>query len=451
MQDTSSPSNTGPSRALAKLLRPFGRVEPSEAVSTLLLTLNVFALLTAYYLLKTAREPLILLHGGAEVKSYAAAGQAALLLLVVKLYAGLARRVGRLKLLATVYLFSAVNLLVFAALVRAGAVIGVPFYLWVGVFNATAIAQFWAFSADIFSPEQGRRLFAVLGIGSSTGAVAGARMARSLAALGPAFMMLGAALILVGCVALFAVVDRLNPTRAARSNDAPEQPLSSEGPFQLFLHDRYLQLIAALTLVLNCCNSNGEYILDRALLTTVADSKTHGAPAEAFVASFKADYFAWVNAAGVCLQLFAVSRVLTRFGVRRALTVLPIVALIGYGTVAAAPVLGLIRMAKVAENSLDYSLQNTAGQALYLVATRTEKYVGKTLIDGFIVRMGDVMSALVVLLGAAVGMQIRGFAWINLGLVCVWVALVIAVGAEHARRSRHVTAPGGELGAVPAS
>src|SRR5882757_8848589 len=100
MQDTSSPPSTAPSRTLAKLLRPFGRVEPSEAVSTLLLTLNVFALLTAYYLLKTAREPLILLHGGAEVKSYAAAGQAALLLVVVKLYAALANRVGRLKLLA---------------------------------------------------------------------------------------------------------------------------------------------------------------------------------------------------------------------------------------------------------------------------------------------------------------------------------------------------------------
>ena len=36
-------------------------------------------------------------------------------------------------------------------------------------------------------------------------------------------------------------------------------------------------------------------------------------------------------------------------------------------------------MAKVAENSLDYSLQNTARQALYLVSSRVEKYVGKTV------------------------------------------------------------------------
>jgi hypothetical protein len=83
-----------------------------------------------------------LLHGGAEVKSYAAAGQAALLLVVVKLYSRLAHRVGRLKLLAKVYLFSAANLLMFAALARAGAVIGVPFYLWVG-----GCSRRWALAA----------------------------------------------------------------------------------------------------------------------------------------------------------------------------------------------------------------------------------------------------------------------------------------------------------------
>ena len=56
-------------RALSFLLRPFAKVEPAEALTAVVLTLTVFLLLTAYYLLKTAREPLILLHGGAEVKS----------------------------------------------------------------------------------------------------------------------------------------------------------------------------------------------------------------------------------------------------------------------------------------------------------------------------------------------------------------------------------------------
>src|ERR1700722_14839205 len=196
-------AETSPDRWLALALRPFAKVGPGEAVVAVVLMLGVFLLLTAYYLLKTAREPLILLHGGAEVKQYAAAGQALLLVLVVNAYSALARRMGRQRLIATVYLFFVSNLIVFTVLVRVNVVIGVPFFLWVGVFNMTAVSQFWSLAADVYTPEQGKRLFAILGIGSSVGAVAGARVARSLAPLGPAWLMGVAAAILVVCVGLF--------------------------------------------------------------------------------------------------------------------------------------------------------------------------------------------------------------------------------------------------------
>jgi AAA family ATP:ADP antiporter len=431
----------GPSRferALAWALRPFARVEAAEAASTALLTLTVFLLLTAYYLLKTAREPLILLHGGAEVKSYAAAGQAMLLLAVVRAYSEVAKRVGRMKLLGIVYLFFTANLLVFASFARAGVAIGVPFFLWVGVFNYTAIAQFWAFAADLYGPEQGKRIFPILGIGSSVGAVAGARIAKSMVGLGPAAMMVLASGILVACVALFFWVDlRAGRSRALRSVTgvlAKEEPLSTESPFHLVLRDKYLLLVAALTLVLNWCNANGEYILDRTLLASVAEGQVHGMTPAAFVGSFKAEYFAWVNILGVTVQMFLVSRVLTRFGVRNALLVLPVVAFGGYGLVLVAPVLALIRVAKVAENSIDYSLQNTARQALYLVTSRAEKYAGKTLVDTFVVRVGDVFSAGIVLLGTRIGVSTQVFAMLNLVLVVVWIGVVLAIGKENARR-----------------
>jgi AAA family ATP:ADP antiporter len=421
--------------ALSRALRPFAKVEPSEAVSAAVLTLNVFLLLTAYYLLKTAREPLILLHGGAEVKSYASAGQAMLLLLVVRAYSEVAQRVGRMKLLAFVFLFFASNLALFAVLARMDLSIGVPFYLWVGVFNYTAVAQFWAFAADVYSPEQGRRLFAILGIGSSVGAVVGARIARSLIGFGPAVMMIAAAILLVICVVLFAWVDGRMRRSSVRAGRPPDEPLAQESPFQLVLHDKYLLLVAALTLVLNWCNSNGEYILDRTLLAAVGEAQTRGMTPAVFVGAFKADYFAWVNLAGVTLQLFAVSRILTRFGVRNALLVLPAVAFAGYGVILLAPALALIRIAKIAENSLDYSLQNTARQALYLVTSRAEKYAGKTLVDTFMVRLGDVFSAVVVWTGTRVGAPTSAFAVINVVLVIVWLLVVFAIGREHARRS----------------
>jgi ATP:ADP antiporter, AAA family len=422
-------------RALSVLLRPFAKVEPAEALTAVVLTLTVFLLLTAYYLLKTAREPLILLHGGAEVKSYAAAGQAVLLLGFVQLYGWVARKVGRMRLLLGVYLFFAANLLLFAALARSAVPVAVPFYLWVGVYNYTSIAQFWGYASDVYTPEQGKRLFAVIGIGSSLGAVAGAHLAKLVVPLGPQAMMLGAAILLGACCGLLIWVNtRVEVPSEGQAKKEDAEPLAQESVFSLLAHDKYLILIALLTLLINWCNSTGEYILDRTLLAAVAGKDQH-ADAMVFIGQFKAEYFEWVNIIGVLLQLFAVSRILDKLGVRAALFFLPIVAFGGYTVMLFAPVLSLIRLAKVAENSLDYSVQNTARQALYLVATRVEKYVGKIAVDSFFVRFGDVLSAGVVYVGAKLALPTQVFAAINLVLILAWLFVVVLVGREHRRRS----------------
>jgi len=425
-------------RALSLLLRPFARIEPAEALNAVVMTFTVFLLLTAYYLLKTAREPLILLHGGAEVKSYAAAGQAVLLLGFVQLYGAVARRVGRIRLLLGVYLFFAANLLLFAALASAGVAVAVPFYLWVGVYNYTSIAQFWGYASDVYTPEQGKRLFSVIGVGSSLGAVAGAHLAKLVVPLGPQALMLGAAILLGVCCGLLIWVNtRIEAPAPAQAKKEDAEPLSHESAFSLLLRDKFLILIAVLTLLINWCNSTGEYILDRTLLAAVAGKAQH-AEAMVFVGQFKAEYFEWVNIAGVVLQLFAVSRILDKLGVRAALFFLPVVAFGGYALMLFAPVLSLIRLAKAAENSIDYSVQNTARQALYLVATRVEKYVGKIAVDSFFVRFGDVLSAVVVYVGSKLALPTQVFAAINLGLILVWLFVVVLVGREHRRRSEEL-------------
>jgi AAA family ATP:ADP antiporter len=423
-------------RWLARALRPFAKVEPGEALIAVVLTLSVFLLLTAYYLLKTAREPLILLHGGAEVKQYAAAGQALLLVVVVNAYSALARRVGRQWLIATVYLFFVSNLVVFAILVRADVVIGVPFFLWVGVFNMTAVSQFWSLAADVFTPEQGKRLFAILGIGSSVGAVAGARVAKSLAPLGPEWLMGVAAAILVVCVGLFTWAGRRAGAPGRAAGEAHhEEPLVHDHVAGVLFRDRYLLLIAGLTVLLNWVRSNGDYLLDRTLLTALADAQAHGADPTTFVTSFKAEYFEWVNITGVVLQLFLVSRIMTRFGVRNALLVLPAVALLEYGGFLVVPILSVFLVAKVGESSLEYSLQNTARQALFLVSSRVEKYVGKTAVDTVVVRAGDALTAAVVWAGSRAALSTRAFAALNLALIAVWIVIVFAIGRENARRA----------------
>jgi AAA family ATP:ADP antiporter len=153
-----------------RLLSPIVDVHPGEAATALLLTLLMFLVLAAYYELKTAREVFILSEGGAEVKSYSSAGQALLLLALVPAYGAFASRVNRERLVTWVTLFFVGCIVLFTVAHGAHLPIGIPYFLWVGIFNVMVIAQFWALANDLFTPEQGKRVFPLIGVGSSLGA-----------------------------------------------------------------------------------------------------------------------------------------------------------------------------------------------------------------------------------------------------------------------------------------
>ncbi|HEX8795180.1 MAG TPA: hypothetical protein VF765_29735 [Polyangiaceae bacterium] len=432
------PSASLPSRILARAFRPFAKVEAGEAVGAAVMMVASFLLLCAYYQLKTVREPLILLEGGAEVKLYARAGQAVLMVGFVHLYGEIAKRVGRMKLLAIVFLFFISNLVVFAILSRTRLPIGLAFFLWVGVFSYTAVAQFWALAADIYTEEQGKRLFPVIGIGSSVGAVAGARLAKSLVPSGPHALMTAAAVLLLVCMVLLAWVESRAGVGGRRRAQSPEQeeeqPLSDEGALHLLLRDRFLLLIAAMIVLLNWVNSAGEYVFDRTILAAVTTAGLHGAAAQSFVGAVKADYFAWYNLLGMLMQLFAVSRILARLGVRNALLFNPAFSLVGYAWAAFVPTLAAFRMVKIGENALEYSIAETSRHALYLVTSRVEKYVGKTSVDTIAVRVGAILSGAVVYIGGRVNLSTAAFATLNVVLTAAWIGVVLAIGREHRRR-----------------
>jgi AAA family ATP:ADP antiporter len=429
------------SGVLSVLFRPFSKVHPAEAVLVAVMTLSAFLLLTAYYLLKTVREPLILLQGGAEVKIYARASQAVIMAVFVHFYGELARRVGRLKLLVFVFLFFISNLAVFAVLATTSLQIGLAFFLWVGVFSYTIVAQFWGLAADICSEEQGKRLFPIIGGGSSIGAVVGAALAKRLVPLGPHVLMGAGVVILLVCAALVTWAGRRPIAPKSVEAARAEEPLSNESALQLLLRDRYLLLIGGMVIFLNWVNSSGEYLLDRTLLAAAEQARAQGTDAKAFIGAFKADYFAWYNSIGLLLELFVVSRVLRLVGVGKALLFLPCFALMAYGAAFFVPVLGVMRLVKIGENSLQYSLQDTTRHALFLVASRVEKFVGKTAVDTVAVRFGAIMSATMVWLGSRAGWSTSTFAAINVGLACIWLGFVFAIGKEHARRGAAVTPP----------
>ena len=438
----------GPKGLLDRFLGLFADVHGGEGVTALLLMLNIFLLLASYYLLKTIREPLILsVPGGAEVKSYSAAATAGLLMLLVPLYSAVASRVSRVKLINGVTLFFLSCLVAFFGLSRAGVPIGVAFFIWVGIFNLMVIAQLWAFATDVYTVEQGKRLFAIVGFGASLGAIAGSFVTGQLVkSFGPYPFMLGAAALLGVCMLLTNMVNSrerhhreaaaLAPVaNAARPDEAgkPDERVKGRSGFALVFSDRYLLLIAFLMLVYNLVNTNGEYILGKTVVMLYL--KAHGAAAtggldeKKMIGEFYGNFFTMVNLISAGIQAFVVSRVLKHFGVRVALLVLPVVAMAGYATMAFVPLLSLIRGAKLAENSVDYSLQNTTRNALYLPTSREAKYKAKQANDTFFVRFGDVLSAGIVFAGTTwLGFAPRHFALVNVGLIVIWLVLAIGIG-----------------------
>jgi ATP:ADP antiporter, AAA family len=418
---------------LDRVLSLVADVRRGEAKTALLLAANVFVLLASYYVLKTVREALILSEAGAEVKSYSSAGQALLLLAVIPAYGFVASKATRSKLITWVTLFFVSNLVVFYSMGTAGFRVGVAFFLWVGIFNVLLTAQFWAFANDLYDEQSGKRIFPIIGIGSSLGAWAGARLAGYLFLLMDVYelMLVAAAGLLLSIV----LVRQVDKKRKGSVEPQQKQPLDGKGGFALVLSNRYLLLIAMMVLTFNLVNSLGEYMLGQMVVAdakaAVASGAITSAQMRTRIGAFYGDFFGWVNLIGLLLQVFIVSRLFKYAGVRGALFVLPLIALGSYSLMAFLPVLGIVRVAKVLENSTDYSIQNTARHALFLPTSREAKYKAKAAIDTFFWRMGDVLQAVFVLAGTWLAFNSRHYAGINIALVSVWLLLIAGIYREH--------------------
>jgi len=421
------------------VLSPIADVRREEAAAALLMTLLMFLILGAYYELKTARETFILSEGGAEVKSYSAAGQALLLLFLVPAYGAFASRVDRGRLITWVTLFFIVNIGLFVLAVQAGLRIGIPYFLWVGIFNVMVIAQFWAFANDIFTPEQGKRIFPLVGVGSSLGAWVGSVRAGWIMKTGSATeLLVRGALLLVVCVVIARALNRMSTRRPAKdrpADAAAEKPLGKEGGFELIRKDRYLMLIAILTVLLNVVNTSGEYLFGRYVTEQASAQFADVAARQRFIGETYSQLYGWVNGIGFLLQMFVVSRLFKFLGVGKSLFIHPVVALAGYLLMFRAPSLQLMAQLKVADNSLDYSLGNTTKQALWLPTSREAKYKAKQAVDSFFVRMGDVIQAGVVFVGERLAFAVPAFAAVNVVLVAAWLAVVALLNATLRRKA----------------
>ena len=233
---------------------------------------------------------MILLGGGAEVRSYSAAGQALLLMVFVPFYSWFASRVDRAQAAGRHHAVLRVNIELFALAVAARVpLVGVAFFIWVGIFNISLIAQFWSYANDIYTKEAGDRLFPIITIGMTAGRparLADRRPAVRAADVAPqVILQISAVLLLVQPRAL----PGGQRARDARAPQAPDQaPLAAGGGFALVFESRYLRLIALLIVLLNVVNTTGEYLIARLVerQAAAAAARDRGFNQQAYIGAF---------------------------------------------------------------------------------------------------------------------------------------------------------------------
>lgn len=409
-------------------------VHPGEWRLVIAFFINLFLLLTAYYILKVLREPLILLGGGAVSRSYARGLQAGVLALVIPAYSLLANRVEPARLVKWVVGFFVVTLVAFFGLGRAGLSMGFAFFVWLGIFSTLSIAQFWSLATDLLSEADGKRLFPLVAAGGTIGGIAGAQIAaHALHHLDPYQLMLIAAAVLVICMLLTHHTHGLGLRRGldstAGSGDAGTR--DHRGGFTLVLHDRYLLLIAVSVVLLNVINTTGDFMLAQLVNTKAHAISASGVGRQRFIAGFYGDFQTYVGVATALMQVLLVGRLFKKIGVAHCLFLLPVFAIAGYSASALLPGLALVAVVKVVENSTDYSLQNTIQQALFLPTSRDAKYKAKAAIDTFLVRFGNLLSTGLVALGAYLGLSAFGFAVANVAFAGFWVLVIIRLARMH--------------------
>jgi len=443
-----------------RFLRLFTDVRPGEGRIALLMFANVFLILCGYYLLKPLREGWLAISGvgslsSMELKTYTSFAQTLLLAGVAVGYGRLVQRWPRRVLITRVTLFCMANIVAFWLLqpdflIDHVAAIGLAYYVWVGMFGAFIVAQFWAFAADLYPAEQGKRLLPMIAIGATSGGMVGAWLEGRLVAwelLDPRYLLLAALPFLAISIALTRHVDEAVGGIGKQTGARPEgQVLEGRGALAMVFSSRFLLAVAIVTLLLNCVKTLGEGVLFKQVVAQFVEGEAlaagvTGEEARAFTKAgttlFYGNFFFWVNALALFLQAFVASRLLRFGGFGALFLLLPIAALTSYTTMWILPVLWVITAMKVVENATDYSIQNTARHVLWLPMSQEVTFKAKPTIDSLFMRAGDGLAALTVLLGHQVfSAPDRSYFAVNITLTVLWLGLAVWIVRAYGRLGR---------------
>jgi len=395
--------------------------------------LYFFFLLCGYYILRPVRDEMAI-EGGVQHLPWMFTGTFVTLLVVTPLFGYLSARVPRHRLLLAVYLFFAANLIGFFVMMMSHVTpewTARVFFVWLSVFNLFVVSVFWSFMADLFTPEQGARLFAVIAAGGSTGAMTGPLLTAGLTFVAPvASLMLISVGFLVACCTCIHHLERWSRQHRIAPVGQRGEPIGGSiwGGVRLALTSPYL---LGICLYLFCLTTTATFVyLEQAKLVGL-QIPTPEARTRLFAIIDLA-----VNVIAFITQAFVTGRMVGALGLGAALVFLPIVSVIGFGAIGLMPVLVVFILFTVVRRVGEYAISKPAREVLFTVVSREEKYKAKNFIDTAIARGGDAATGWIVNGVKAIGATTTQLAWMLVPIAVLWGWLGWRLASQEERRGR---------------
>ncbi|MCH9681923.1 MAG: MFS transporter [Deltaproteobacteria bacterium] len=404
-----------------------------------------FLLLAGYYVLRPVREEMGI-QGGVDQLQWLYTGTFVSILAVVPLLSWLVARLRRRAAVPVIYGLFVVNLVVFYALMprvdaQTQVVLARVIYVWISVFNMFAVSLFWALMADLFSVEGSKRRFGMIAAGGSAGAIVGPLVTGSLAQyLGPVTLLLVAAGLLSAATAGVMAVG--HAARSQRGHDEPG-PLGGSWWEGFVLLIRSPQLLAI----------SGYIVLYTAISTFLYFEQAHIVKEAVADSGARTSLFAWMdlssNVLALALQSLATAALIRRYGVGLLLLSVPVLSIVGFAALAAAPVLSVLIGVQVLRRATNFAFARPAREILFTGVSPAERYKSKLVIDTVVYRGGDAVSAWAFAGLSGLGLGLGAIAMVGVPVAVAWAAVARFLG-RRASAAQPTSIPGGAARERPA-
>ncbi|HEY0370914.1 MAG TPA: MFS transporter [Thermoanaerobaculia bacterium] len=382
-----------------------------------------FSVLCGYFVLRPVRDE-IGVRAGVESLPWLFTATFVATLLLVPLFGWIVSRVQRRAIAAATYaVCAALLLLTYGGLQSGGNMVawGVGLFIGISVLNLFIISVFWSMMADAYDQTDARKLYGPVAMGGTIGAIAGPSLTALLApVIGPMNLLPISATFL----GIAAVLSLLIPRRP----DAPPQQKIGGNIFDGIRLALKSQTLLRIALIIICYTTVSTLLYFEQADIVKQTIKDAGARTRFFALLDLTN-----NIVTVTLQLLVTRQVLTRLGLRTALTAAPALIGTGLAVLAVFPRLALVAVLQVIHRAGEHAFTRPGREVIYTTVAPEEKYKAKNFIDTFVYRGNDALVAWLVGALHTAGAGIVGIAALGIAVTAGWAANGYTLGKKHDR------------------